>query len=157
MIFNAIYRLPIWKTLDTNSRNIRVLVLGLILYIIIYTIMYTKYVDEIEIIKNYRQYLYYIVSIDLVITSAFIFSNDKPNNKKSKKTKKKVKKNIPNQQQILQQIPHNIPNNIPKNIPQQIPHNIPNNTSNNIPNNTNEPIDNNSIDIPIYQSANTIN
>ena len=36
MILNAIYRLPIWRELDTRSKNIRVLVLGIILYVIVY-------------------------------------------------------------------------------------------------------------------------
>lgn len=142
MFINTVYRLPIWYDIDTKSRNIRILILGIILYIITHSFIYSKYVDNYQMVLNYRNYIYYLIALDLTIVGFLMFTN-----KKIKKNininKKKLKKfnNLPNnhmgirqfnnyyqkplqsqqqqqqqyhQQQSLNLIPNNFINNVPE-------------------------------------------
>ena len=94
MFFNAIYRLSLWKDLDNKSRNIRLLVLGAILYIIVHSFVYSNYVKSIEIVQQYRTYLYHLIGMDLVLVSAQMFMESDKVSKKNKKTKNKKNKKI---------------------------------------------------------------
>lgn len=92
MFFNAIYRLSLWKDLDNKSRNIRILILGAVLYIIIHSFIYSNYVESIEIIEQYRDYLYYLIGIDLIFVGIQMFIGDDGGISKKKKKKKTLKR-----------------------------------------------------------------
>lgn len=104
MFFNAVYRLSIWEDLDNKSRNIRLLVLGAILYIIVHSFIYSNYVQSIDIIQKYRNYLYYLIGIDLSLVGVLMFTENTKNSNKKKKLKKR-KLMYQMQQQPMQPLP----------------------------------------------------
>jgi len=91
MFFNTVYKLPIWKNLDKKSRNIRFLIFGSILYIIVHSFINSNYVNDIEIIQNYKHYLYYLILTDLCVVSMRMALSD--DNLPKKKKQKKIQKN----------------------------------------------------------------
>lgn len=110
MFFNAVYKLPIWKNIDSKSRNIRLLILGATFYIILHSFLYSKYVEDIELIENNKKYLYYLMVVDLASVGLLMFMNDSKQPKKGKSKNKQSKKNN------KQPIPHMIPFNMNKNM-----------------------------------------
>lgn len=89
MFYNLVYKLPIWIDIDSKSRNIRLIVLGTILYILIHSFIYSNYVNNYEFILDNRKYLYYLIAFDLTIITTLIyfgFGTVKQKNKKLKKS-----------------------------------------------------------------------
>jgi hypothetical protein len=173
MFFNAVYRLPIWKKLDNKTRNLRLLILGAILYIAVHSLIQSKYLESDELVKNYKHYLYYITAIDLVIVGIFMYlQNNSDNKKKLKKGKSNTKKLLPNpirtnmivpqmQQKMIPSMQYNM---FPQNIFQKqntIPKKADDNISIELPiyngNNNECQIQQDDIDIPIYKNNTQIN
>ncbi|MCJ7637817.1 MAG: hypothetical protein MUO21_10040 [Nitrososphaeraceae archaeon] len=143
MFYNLIYRSPLWgKKINSQDRNIRVLVAGTVLYIGMYVLLQSKYADIVPQLQNYKKYIYHIFISDLATVSVQMYFTDnvlnKNKNKKKKLRKNKVKDTLP----LLPFIPHNIPHNIPNNP------SINNNASPNKPKNS----DNGSVGLPVYES-----
>ena len=108
MFFNIAYRLPIWKDIDDKSRNIRILILGVILYVILHSFIYSTYVNGNNFILNKRKYIYYLIGSDIIIALLFMYllaSDEKPNKKKKKIKQKTKPKQIKLQEQPLQPLP----------------------------------------------------
>lgn len=92
MFYNLIYRSPLWLTNKKANRNIKVLVLGSILYISMYAFLQTKY-SNISFLENYKKYIYHIFVSDLSTVSVqMYFQNTNTKNKRKTKTQKKSKK-----------------------------------------------------------------
>ena len=94
MLINAVYRLPIWYDIDIKSRNVRILIFGIILYIIVHSFIYSKYVENNELVLRYRNYLYYLIGADLVIIGLLMLTK-KTNKEKNKKIKNLNKFRMP--------------------------------------------------------------
>lgn len=104
MFFNGVYRLPIWKNIDTKSRNIRMLILGAILYIVVHSFISSKYVENISFIVDNKHYLYYLAAFDLAIVGIMMFMHtDKKKVNGNKLTKKQLQFNLKMHQQQMQQ------------------------------------------------------
>lgn len=144
MFFNGIYRLQIWNDIDSKSRNVRLLILGAVVYIIIHSFINSKYVDHVDLITNNKFYLYYVMAIDLAFVGIMmLFESDKPNKKKKKKKNSKMHKRwqqIQLQQMQLQKW---------REMQQRL---INQNYNNNKVNNNNNNDDNASVQIPIYEN-----
>jgi len=110
MFFNTVYKLSLWKNIDSKSRNIRLLILGATFYIILHSFLYSKYVEDIELIENNKKYLYYLMVTDLASVGLLMFMND---SKKPKKGKSKNKQSKKNNKQLL---PNIIPFNMNRNM-----------------------------------------
>ena len=59
MIFNAIYRIPIWNNLNKQDRALRLFIVGMVLYIVLYFYLNSSYSDNLQLIKEYKDYIYY--------------------------------------------------------------------------------------------------
>jgi hypothetical protein len=151
MFFNSIYSFPIWKKLDPKNRMIRLFIIALILYIILYAYLYSKFTQNIQIVNNYRQYLFYLAAIDLVVFMRNIF------NMKSNKKKNKRKGRIPRPLIMpMVRIPP-VMNNLQRNKSNVTQPNIPDNQSIKLPiygENNKKVSDVESIKIPVYKPKN---
>ena len=67
MIFNSIYRLPLWNNLNKQDRALRLFVVGLVLYIVIYLYLNSTYSDNLQLIKGYKDYIYYLIAFDTIL------------------------------------------------------------------------------------------
>ncbi|AYV77027.1 MAG: hypothetical protein Barrevirus8_13 [Barrevirus sp.] len=89
MFYNLIYRSPLWA--KAKDRNIRIFVLGTILYIVFFLYLQSKY----NKLQNYKKYIYYIFVTDFLVMSLYMSyseyfkTKDKKVNKMKTKTKKK--------------------------------------------------------------------
>lgn len=97
MIFFTLHRLPIWRDLDNNNRNIRIFIVGIILYIILQSYLYSNYGSNNEFLVDYRHYIFYLIVIDAIIVGIKMMSENYNN---------KMKLNI--QQQNAQQQQHHV-------------------------------------------------
>lgn len=100
MFYNVVYRLPIWTNIDSKSRNLRLIVLGTILYIIVHSFIYSKYVDDYKIILENRKFLYYLIAIDLSIVVILMFLNFSISDNKKKNEKNKGKNKRKNNKRL---------------------------------------------------------
>ena len=91
MFFYAVYKLPIWKDIDSKSRNIRLIILGAIFYVIAHSFLYSKYVKDITSVENYRKYIYYLIIADLAMVGLLLATSKKDNKRKKKKNNRKNK------------------------------------------------------------------
>lgn len=135
MILNAIYRLPIWYNLNKQDRVLRLFVVGLVLYIALYFYLNSTYSDNLQLIKSYKDYIYYLICIDLILF-VYTFYTDDTKRKKRNKQRNKHPMRIPNNRFIMHQ-------NMPKPLFIKNP-NLP------IPIIEN-PKDDESIGIPLYE------
>ncbi|QKF93702.1 hypothetical protein QKU48_gp0244 [Fadolivirus algeromassiliense] len=156
MFFNIIYKSPIWKSIDTKSRNMRILVMGSIFYVIVHSFIYSKYVESIEFVENYRKYLYYLMVIDLASTGLLMFLSDDKKQKKSKNMKKNNQKKQHKMNLPFQLSPQYQPSLQPlskiNNNPIQALHKPVNKQF--TVNNVQKVEDNESIQLPIYKKQN---
>lgn len=149
MFYNLVYRSPLWKSLDHNSRNLRVVIAGTVFYIGMHYYIYSNYVDSYQLILDYRKYIYYLFFIDLIVLLLFMFLID--DNKKVVKKKKKQQLRLP----IM--IPPHIPQIVtPSSMPSMHSmHSIPQMppvSEKSKKNNTNKETENDSQPIPIYKT-----
>lgn len=152
MLYNILYNSALWKKLDTKSRNIRIMVLSSVLYVIILSFLYSKYVEDIEIINNYKAYIYYIMICDLIVYCGRMFIADEKKNKKKKK-KHPLSLQYPMQMMFPNRLPASMNMvNLPR--PQPIP-NMNANMNLNIGKPAMQPCDD--IPIPIYENQNQNN
>ncbi len=98
MIFFILYKLPIWKNLDNKSRNIRIIIVGIILYIILQSYLYSNYGSNNKYLSEYRSKLYYIIGLDISITGVNMINNYY----KDKKKQNKIEQQQLQQQQLQQ-------------------------------------------------------
>lgn len=94
MLYNSLYNSKLWKKLDSKSRNIRIIVLGTVLYVILHSFLNSNYVEGVEIITNNTRFLYYLIGIDLLAFGLRVFMDG---GKKKAGKKNKGKKFIPPQ------------------------------------------------------------
>ena len=105
MLYNSLYNSKLWKKLDSKSRNIRILILGTVFYVIAHSFIYSNYVEGIEIITNYRRFLYYLIALDLGLFGLRVYMGGSKNDKKKKNKKKgQFLMNIPQQNNLPPQI-----------------------------------------------------
>lgn len=160
MLFNAIYRLPIWKNIDKSTRAIRLFVIGLIIYIILYIYLNSSFSDNLQLIKAYKDYIYYLFAVDTIMFT-YVFYTDYPLKKKKSKQLKKCgnKQRMPMNRMLpiqqMYQLQQNQPQSPPQNQLQNKHETKPNDIESvNIP--LYEPINNTtqdeSLDIPIYNN-----
>lgn len=88
MLYNSLYNSKLWKKLDSKSRNIRILILGTVFYVIAHSFIYSNYVEGVEIIANYRRFLYYLIALDLGLFGLRVYMGKNKNDKKKKNKKK---------------------------------------------------------------------
>jgi len=97
MIVSLIYKSPIWSDLDANSRLMRVIIAGTIVYICLHSFLYSKYVESNESVLKYRNYILYIAALDLVTVIGLFYmggSNDKKIKKKQQKKSKRINEHM---------------------------------------------------------------
>lgn len=104
MIFNAIYRLPIWNNLNKQDRSLRLFIVGMVLYIVLYFYLNSSYSDNLQMIKDYKDYIYYLISLDIILFVYTFYSDDSSKKKKKKKGLKR-----PNNRFLIPQRPLFIP------------------------------------------------
>ena len=68
MFFYIVYKSPLWPNMRLKNRNVRVFLAGILLYIIFHSFLYSKYFENDGTLKNYRKYIYYVLTVDILIT-----------------------------------------------------------------------------------------
>lgn len=91
MLISLIYNSPVWSNLDTTSRVLRIIAVGLVCYIAIHSYLHSTYVDNNELILKYRSYLIYLAGVDLLGVLALYYTS-KPRKTKKKKISKRSTK-----------------------------------------------------------------
>lgn len=86
MFFNLLNRSSLYKDADIKSRTVKIFVISMILYILLHSYLYSSYVDNMDNVIKYRHILFYIIFLDIFLTSINIYFP-----KKQKKTKKNKK------------------------------------------------------------------
>lgn len=85
MFFYITYKSPFWKNLESRSRNIRIIMIGMGFYILFYSCLYSKYADNNIFILKYRRLIYFIFVFDIIlILLTYYFSKEKMNKKRIK-------------------------------------------------------------------------
>lgn len=82
MIFNAIYRIPIWNNLNKQDRALRLFIVGMVLYIVLYFYLNSSYSDNLQLIKEYKDYIYYLISLDILLFVYTYYTDDSVKRKK---------------------------------------------------------------------------
>ena len=153
MLYNLLYRSPLWSKLDNSDRNIRILVLGTILYVVAYFASNSQYLSQVSILEKYKKYLLYLAAADFATTSAQMFFSE-PSKKNNKKNKKKQIKKKPVRMMPPYQLPNVLKEELYQNKKQNQNQNLDNNSSVKLPvynsKKQEEIIDD--IQIPVYQS-----
>lgn len=134
-----------WNGLSRTDKCLRVIILSLIMYIIVYYFINSEYCNANSVISENKQYIYFIAIIDLILyICSHLLVGDSANKayNKKKRIKGRNNKSIEN--------PLNIPNisNIPN------PYNPTNHLKdgNNL-SLSNQNMDNDTLDMPIYKGS----
>lgn len=112
MIFSAIYRLPIWNNLNKQDRSLRLFIVGMVMYIVLYFYLNSSYSDNLQAIKEYKDYIYYLFSLDIIL---FVYTFYMDDSLKIKKKKKALRR--PNNRLLIPSPPIFIPQQLGQNRP----------------------------------------
>ncbi len=96
MFFYIIHKLPVWTKMKLKNRNARVFLMGIIWYVILHSFLYSKYFNDGGTMRNYRKYIYYVLIIDIIITSVSITVPSLMKKKHRKRKYIKWNKALPN-------------------------------------------------------------
>lgn len=92
MFYTIAYNLPIWNYLENKDRNVRIFILGTILFVLLHSFLYSTYISN-PVVMEKRFLIYFLIPFDMLIVAILIFFFSKENISKKKKNHKK-KKNL---------------------------------------------------------------
>lgn len=72
MFYYIVSNLPFIKSIDDDSKFFKILVIGSICYVVLHAILFSNIGENIELIKNYRKYLYYLWGADTVLSYVYV-------------------------------------------------------------------------------------
>jgi hypothetical protein len=86
MVLYSLYKMPLFTDMAPKDRYLRIFVISTVIYIIVHSFLYSSYLNNDGFAARYRHYCYYLIMLDLLLTTAvYLFSGDKPVQKKIKK------------------------------------------------------------------------
>jgi hypothetical protein len=72
MFYYIVSNLPFIKSIDDDSKFFKILVIGSICYVVLHAILFSNIGENIELIKKYRKYLYYLWGADTVLSYVYV-------------------------------------------------------------------------------------
>lgn len=140
MFLNIMNKIFDWAELNSTDKYLRIVILGLVMYVVAYYFINSEYCNTNKFVSENKQYIYGILIFDLILYICSQLLTNNSTNKMRNKKKRRSNHNSKNDNNLLKNSPLNI------NSPNYLENN------NNLAN-SNQDIENETIDIPIYKSS----
>jgi hypothetical protein len=72
MFYFIVSKLPIISGITDGTKLYKILVIGSICYVVLHAILYSNIGENIELIRTYRKYMYYLWALDGVLTVGYM-------------------------------------------------------------------------------------
>lgn len=72
MFYFIVSKLPIISNITDQSKLYKIMIVGSICYVILHAILYSNIGENIELIRKYRKYMYYLWGLDTVLTAGYL-------------------------------------------------------------------------------------
>uniref|UniRef100_A0A6C0EAD1 Uncharacterized protein n=1 Tax=viral metagenome TaxID=1070528 RepID=A0A6C0EAD1_9ZZZZ len=72
MFYTILAKVPVLQNDKSQNKLLKIIVIGSVFYVILHYFLFTK---EIELLTKYRQYIYYLIGIDLLTVFSLVAMN----------------------------------------------------------------------------------
>lgn len=96
MFYYIVSKLPAIVSVNDDSRVYKIFIIGSICYVILHAYLFSNIGENIELVKKYRNYIYYLWVLDLAFTgfTSNLFGASEENDDNSEHNDNEEKKNV---------------------------------------------------------------